>query len=444
MIHIDFFTIEEIQIQIEEFLRAYRDHKRFLETGPGDGIAEEKASANLATQTLQAMFLEELADNPDVLSLETFERAVKTMISWASRLIPESQGRERYETLKQCSARLRELSSETKESSSGRVQIRWPFIRKLRVFSNAYVLSKGLVLADLPGLRDQNAARRRITQRYIRQCHQIFAVAPIERGSTDESLTTIFSLADDANLSKVDIVFIGSDRFILSEAKHDWPSHRAELEKLETSLSDSARELKRLNKRIEELDELDEERSQSQKEELKMLRKQRKDIRQTEIQSERDSTDLVIRLRNHKVSETTQRQYNDHRTAATTKSFCVSNALYWKHRERPLTSSKSYLVMSGIFELRQYCIGIFADIKFRATTEYIKDQVPAFLGSVQLWVDVGSGNANAERKQYMLDKVGRLQQNLREVHMNHSYKVISSLTTTADLLLEISFVQDIE
>lgn len=362
------------------------------------------------------MFLEELADNPDILSTEIFERAVKTMITWASRLIPGSQGRERYETLTQCSARLRELSSETEESSSDQVQIRWPFIRKLRVFSNAYVLSKGLVIADLPGLRDQNAARRLITELYVRQCHQIFAVAPIERGSTDESVKKIFKLADRANLSKVDIVFTGSERFTRSEVKHDWPSHKMELERLETKRKDSICELRRLDKRIEELDEL-EHCSQIQKKELRMLRKERKGIRETKNQSELNFTDLVIGLRNRKVSEKAQKQYRDHRTAATTKTFCVSNTLYWEHREEPLTLSKPHLVMSGIFELRKYCIGIFADSRFRATTEYIKDQVPAFLYSIQLWVNAGSGNVNAERKQHMLDKVDTLQVALREVSL---------------------------
>lgn len=74
-----------------------------------------------------------------------------------------------------------------------------------------------------------------------------------------------------------------------------------------------------------------------------------------------------------------------------------------------------YLTMSAIMELRQYCIGIVANGRLRVTKEFINDQVPAFLGSVELWVEAGVGNASAERKQRILHAVSAVQQALEEV-----------------------------
>jgi hypothetical protein len=65
--------------------------------------------------------------------------------------------------------------------------------------------------------------------------------------------------------------------------------------------------------------------------------------------------------------------------------------------------------------LRRYCIGIVAESRLSATKRFIKDGIPAFLGSVELWIQAGSGNASAERKQEILDAVSDIHQKLDEV-----------------------------
>lgn len=95
------------------------------------------------------------------------------------------------------------------------------------MFSNAHILSTGLVLVDLPGesghgppseavliqdfdvtigLRDLNAARRNITERYLLNCNEIFSVCRIGRAVTDESVHDVFQLARRAHLSNVGII----------------------------------------------------------------------------------------------------------------------------------------------------------------------------------------------------------------------------------------------
>lgn len=63
----------------------------------------------------------------------------------------------------------------------------------------------------LLGLRDLNSARRNITERYLIQCHEIFAVCCIGRASTDVGVTKVFDLARQAKLSNVGIICTKSD-----------------------------------------------------------------------------------------------------------------------------------------------------------------------------------------------------------------------------------------
>lgn len=120
-----------------------------------DSIAEVlKKKAFLATQTFEAMFAGKLANRPDVLSSLGFEDAVQTMIKWVSGLLPHTRGRESHKTLEACSARLGELTSDSRNGALNETpRTPWPLIRKLRVYTNCYILSRGLVLVDLPGLR---------------------------------------------------------------------------------------------------------------------------------------------------------------------------------------------------------------------------------------------------------------------------------------------------
>lgn len=61
------------------------------------------------------------------------------------------------------------------------------------------------------GLRDINSARRRITERYIRNCDEIFAVCNIIRATTDEGVKAVVELANKASLSNVGIICTRSD-----------------------------------------------------------------------------------------------------------------------------------------------------------------------------------------------------------------------------------------
>jgi len=61
------------------------------------------------------------------------------------------------------------------------------------------------------GLRDLNTARRTITERYLLECNEIFAVCNIGRAVTDEGLQSLLEIARQAMLSNVGIVCTRSD-----------------------------------------------------------------------------------------------------------------------------------------------------------------------------------------------------------------------------------------
>lgn len=81
--------------------------------------------------------------------------------------------------------------------------------------------------------------------------------------------------------------------------------------------------------------------------------------------------------------------------------FCVSNKLYADHRFNDIEEANGYRALSGITELRRYCQSVPADAQFRATVAYIKNDVPALLGSINQWVLAGSSGITVARAELL-------------------------------------------
>ncbi|KAF2688370.1 hypothetical protein K458DRAFT_414140 [Lentithecium fluviatile CBS 122367] len=425
IVKVDYFPLDELKKQFEELLTAYRDYQSLpprnsrggTENGEDDNDRRTlQRKADLAGQTFRASFRERLEQTPTVLSSMPFGHAVGTMVEWASLLLPQQGRQESFSTIEGCSSRLRELTSESDDSlPSGVSRTCWPFIQKLQVYLKAYILSKGLIITDLPGLRDLNSARKAITERYVRKCHQIFVVARIDRAITDESIREIFELALRANLSKIDVICTRSEEIQVREARHDWPAERAVIEEMQGRIDADTEDIDSLREEIEEFEQ--DLTHLTHQDGLRFARLQQ-DCRKAEKSRENHQVELrrhIIMLRNDKVSDRLREQYRNHPIATMLKIFCVSNELYSDNRQKPATIALPYLQLSGIVELRRYCIGIVAESHLRATRRFIKDEIPAFLGSVELWVQAGSGNASAERKQQILDAVSAIQRELAEL-----------------------------
>lgn len=426
-VQVDYFSSDELKIQFEELLRAYRDYDELPGNSRARNTSDEEPNANkalekkaeLAAQTFRAIFTETQATSR-VLHTMDFSTAIGSMVNWASQLLPVSGEEESYQTVGECASRLRELTSELSESPvRGGSPRRWPLIRKLRVHLNAYILSKGLIIADLPGLRDHNSARKAITERYLRQCHHIFAVARIDRAITDESVKEIFELARRANLTKVDVVCTRSEDVQIREAKHDWIADKVKLEELQRAIEEDRSEVEYIREQIEDFEQDYEHLNHEERREFEQLQQDYRKAERSKQSHEFEMLRFIVELRNAKVSGRLRAQYQDHPFASTLEIFCVSNKTYWDHRERPVTTSGPYIEMSGIKQLRQYCIGIVADSRLRAAVSFIKDQVPAFLASVGLWIEAGSGSSSSEKRQQILDLVSAVEEALEDVSGSH-------------------------
>lgn len=62
----------------------------------------------------------------------------------------------------------------------------WPIIRVVRIFVRANALSTGVVLVDLPGTADSNAARSAVANKYMAECTSVWVVARITRAVDDK------------------------------------------------------------------------------------------------------------------------------------------------------------------------------------------------------------------------------------------------------------------
>lgn len=67
----------------------------------------------------------------------------------------------------------------------------WPFVKQVDIVGNYPQLPRGLVLVDLPGLNDPNAARVEVTRNYLRHSPYVWVVFNMVRGMTKDIHTIL-------------------------------------------------------------------------------------------------------------------------------------------------------------------------------------------------------------------------------------------------------------
>lgn len=87
-------------------------------------------------------------------------------------------------------------SSSSRAVSKGGVKFAvWPLIRLVKVFIKADVLKTGIVLVDLPGSSDDNAARNAVAQEYMKFLQHLWIASNIVRAVNDQVAKEIFGAA---------------------------------------------------------------------------------------------------------------------------------------------------------------------------------------------------------------------------------------------------------
>lgn len=106
----------------------------------------------------------------------------------------------------------------------------------------------------------------------------------------------------------------------------------------------------------------------------------------------------IMLRRNIEVTSELQKRYVDENTGLKPPVFCISNTMYQEKRRLTAQESKESIQLSGVPALRRHCIALVASSHLRTTREYIENEVPALINSVELWLQSGSGIASVEEK----------------------------------------------
>ncbi|KAI0540336.1 hypothetical protein GGR58DRAFT_460959 [Xylaria digitata] len=408
---VEIFSEAELMPQLKSLLRDYRHFYLDRDSFGHEEVADMEKRAGVASDTFQAMFPYNFVDKTTFIP-GTESEALSTLTSWV-REFDQSMIQERRSGLglDECSEFLMQLSSDT----SSRTPL-WPWIKKIMVYLNAHILSKGLILVDLPGLRDLNSARRNITERYLLKCNEIFVVAAEGRATTDEGVRSVIELGKKARLSNVGIICTRSDEIKATEALKDWKGTKAAKkiqEKLEVinRETDSIRDLEEETSSFDEAIDSD-DLSDEEKQELHRLELSLRSIKRRLNHGKFDLQQHLITTRNAIVEKKLFELYRDEVPGNLLKVFCASNTLYWDWREKPRDESKPRLLLSGILAIREHCMAVVSESQYTAAKKYMEDDIGVLLGELALWVQSGQGSLSAERKERIRNTLETLERKL--------------------------------
>lgn len=413
VVEVERFSIEDLQGQLAELLGYYRNFHVHGDSLDGDARKDLEAKAKLAVDMFQAMFRGNLQDE-DWLLEESQETILAEFQAWmACAFGLQLPSRQVATSLDQCSQLLMELTSEVLDAQEPAT---WPYIRKIKVFIKAHILSKGLVLVDLPGLRDLNSARANITEQNIRDCHEVFAVCNIGRATTDVGVKNVFELARDASLEHIGIVCTKSDDINLEEIKNDWGQEQGrQIRSMMKSLRSVERELKDVDEELATFQDLPDMEPETQRDLFKFLGA-KKTLEKQRNDKDFEMKRYAIEMRNAYVLRRLQETYQDYTEAETLHIFCVSNTMYWERRMDEKSVAEPFLNLSGIIAIRKHCTAMVAASQLRTSKNFLDNSVPSLLSDIDLWVQSGSGSTSAEQKEAVRNVLDKIEGQLQKVY----------------------------
>ncbi|KAI0404069.1 hypothetical protein F4802DRAFT_568804 [Xylaria palmicola] len=423
-IEVEQFAEDEMMTQLEDHLNDYRhfhlnrDSLASESSRDSERYTDFEDRATLAMDTFRAVFGGRRVNNNRLIS-GTEEHVLELFRRWIQESGPANVPRRQGGlTNDECSAILIRLTSEN-ASASGPAT--WPWVKKIKVYLNAYILRKGLILVDLPGLEDSNAARRNITERYFINCDEIFVVCVEARAVTNEGVKNVVELAKDANISNVSIVCTKSDAYNNPvEAQRDFPGQTADLiEQMVTAKAQLETDEEEIEEELEEYQEYVqdiayERLTADQSRELNRLHGDLREIRRRLTELEFDLQQFMITTCNESVQSQLHAEYGHQFPDGTLRVFCVSNKIYWDNREAPKDAAMPHLVLSGILALRAHAMAMVWQSQFAAANQYMRGDVGLLLRELGLWVQTGQGSLSAERKELVRSTLATVERELRE------------------------------
>ncbi|CAK7201808.1 hypothetical protein SEUCBS139899_004523 [Sporothrix eucalyptigena] len=295
-------------------------------------------------------FLEDLSDG-------AWDRILAKLVEWSDNIQwPHGDTPGHWKTTAQT---VDECRDETWRFTEDRY---WPFTEIIRIYLNSSILDSGIVLADLPGLKDVNLARFRATQNYLIRCDSILIVGRITRAVSDASMQSALYLSlkkhapsslrqGNAPDFKVAFVCTHSEEFNIRSAIRELPD------------GDLKTNLNRLQRSINLA--------------------QRAGDRLREWDTKLEQTRLLMNFRNENVCRGLTEAYTSEMGEGQDLSvFCVSNTWY---DEYTLAGNRDLITESQIPALRTYCRTISVDAQMAETKQYLHCEMPELLTSLGLW-----------------------------------------------------------
>ncbi|KAL2794371.1 hypothetical protein BJX66DRAFT_202010 [Aspergillus keveii] len=391
----DFMNMTEMNNLLEELLRAYRMQHTISEVSdredPGERDRIRSLSAR-AWETLKSLFPAEANLTEQFLSNETAgaqDRILGRLKEWALAGLDHRPGGPdalnltlMADNIHDCKENMDVLTTTPRGAGTPAI---WPFVKLIRVYLDSPILRTGLVVADLPGLRDLNYARERATMEYLRcTCEEIFVVSEISRCTSDPSIKdTKDKLIQRQQLrivctkseSEVNVEEFIRDPNMSREAK-------AKARELWDRIKSTNTSFKRLSSK----------RRRSSGRQGGHFAIQEGEKRDELYKLEFELEQHLIEARNTSVTTTLLDQYQQG-----VKVYCVSSKLYGAHRLDSGEQTREYIQLSGIPGLRQYCQSVPAEAQLRATSGFLTNRVPGLLLSLNQWVLAGANPVTVER-----------------------------------------------
>ncbi|KAK4218122.1 hypothetical protein QBC37DRAFT_446731 [Rhypophila decipiens] len=128
----------------------------------------------------------------------------------------------------------------------------WPLVKVVRIFVKVPVLDTGLVIVDLPGTQDSNAARSAVAAKYIEKCTGLWVIARIVRATDDKIAQKLMGqsfrrqMQIDGTFSAVTFICSQSDIFSVTEMLRAMPDGE-KAKATNKKLANLELELKKLN-----------------------------------------------------------------------------------------------------------------------------------------------------------------------------------------------------
>ncbi|MCJ1433884.1 hypothetical protein MMC27_003249 [Xylographa pallens] len=257
----------------------------------------------------------------------------------------------------------------------------WPLVKLVKIGLHSVFLSRGVVLADLPGLSDVNQTRVKLTQLYTRDCDFIFLVAKVGRVQTDSNTNDrlLYGVCRALGPRKALICTRADemDEFTKPRDLAASPTDRQEYDRILRSWTSLSSEIKRFaaslvklhgQARAEALDE------------IQMLKLKKKALHVMKLGT-------LINMRNKKVIVAMQKKYESTTKEKTPlRVYCVSNEHYAIHQigyTEDLIPCSMDIV--GISNVRLCALMLPSAHKFKTLQEHCKGTLKSLVSSLEGW-----------------------------------------------------------